>query len=125
MKLFGYYSLRSFVFLLLSVFVINTTYAGGMMVSATLEDLPVTSIAQQPTGAGEAHEHDCHLQHADQKQQPHKGCGHCNHCLACSSILTQGHAADVSIINQMVLAISFEQIYLSPISHQPEKPPIV
>lgn len=126
MKLFSHHSLRSLVFLLLAVFVMNTTYAGGSMVSAAFENLSVSGIVQQDGGEGEFHERYCHEQHhSDQKTQPHAGCGNCNHCLACFSILTQGRVADVSIINQMVQAISFEQIYLSPISHQPEKPPIV
>ncbi len=129
MKLFHFHLFRTFVFLLLTVFVANTVYAGGMMTSVAVENL-AESVAenvevQQSVNQHEQHAHHCHdQQQTKQKSQSHTGCDSCNHCLACFSIIPQSQLRTISIPKQMILAIVFEKIYLSPVRAQPQKPPI-
>lgn len=124
MKLFHFHWLRTVVFLLLTVFVANTVYAGGMMMSVAIENL-AESVSVEVQQSVNQHAHHCHdQQQAKQKSQSRTGCNSCNHCLACFSIIPQSQLRALSIPKQMVFAVSFVQIYLSPISTQPQKPPI-
>lgn len=141
MRLFNHHFLRIFVVLLISVFISNTVYAGGMMVSASIDSVAVNASLQSPIKstlqphAVSAHDeaHNCHhhdaadslisLQAHDQSPS-HGSCSHCNHCMACYSMILYDQVNVVSISSQPVLAIANHVLYLAPTTPQPNKPPI-
>lgn len=141
MQSFNHRLLRTFVFLLATVFITNTVYAGGMMVTVTLNSMAGSKMVQSQASNEHNNAHHCHDQviadeahqqghsqgyhQSRHKPQSQSGCSHCNHCLACFSVIPQGQIKTISSLNQVVLAISFAEIYLSPTSAQPQKPPIV
>ncbi|NOT14379.1 MAG: hypothetical protein HOP21_02140 [Methylotenera sp.] len=129
MKLYRHHLLRSVVFIMLAVFVMNTVYASGEMAL-----MPNTVAQQEALEAGSdthltMHCHDnqhsqgsLNSQASDQKS--HTACNGCHHCFACFSVIFQSVMNDFSIAPQLVLAHSLTQIYLSPTHVQPQKPPI-
>lgn len=65
------------------------------------------------------------ISHQSQHQSPsHGGCSHCNHCLACYSIIVHDTVAMMPFTSQPVLAVAGKNLYLSPALIQPNKPPI-
>lgn len=96
------------------------------MTSVTIGNLAesvVESIEVQQSVNRHAH-HFHGQQQTKQKSQSHTDCHSCYHCLACFSIITQSQWRTLAIPKQMILAIVFEKIYLSPVHIQPQKPPI-
>ncbi|MDP2153688.1 MAG: hypothetical protein Q8J66_08535 [Methylotenera sp.] len=69
----------------------------------------------------------CHDQDksVDQGVDVHSRCNQCHHCFACFSALPQAQLSAVAIKPKMVLAVTFASIYLSPVTIQPQKPPIL
>lgn len=139
MRLFNHHFLRIFVALLVTMLSANTVYAGGMMVSAALAQTQQIDSSNQSQGAQEIqntlHNHDA--QHAHQheyaglsnhalehKPTSHGGCKHCNHCLACSSMMPNLVTIVIENANNPVLLTSLTPLYLSPISPQLQRPPI-
>jgi hypothetical protein len=153
MLLFNHHFLRIFVVLLITVFISNTVYAGGMMVSASLDSVAVNASLQSPikltaqshiaSKHGEAH--NCHhhdsfdqnhahqyhgagdtlISHQAHDQSPsHGSCSHCNHCMACYSMILYDQVNVASISSQPVLAIANRVLYQAPTTPQPNKPPI-
>lgn len=130
MRFFSHYSLRRFVFLLLAVFIANTVYASGMMAAGQLHALAESKTVQchatsadghhchQPPGSGDA------LQHQQHHSQHKNGCSDCNHCFACFSVIIPAFFNPVSTPNMKIAALPAAEIYLSPASAQPQKPPI-
>lgn len=132
MRFLSHYLLRGFVFLLLTVFIANTVYASGVMVAGQLHALADNKTVQCHAASADAAEYHCHRQlvsdEASQQQhkQHHKNnCNDCNHCFACFSVIIPSHFNQISTPDQMIAAIAFAEIYLSPASAQPQKPPIV
>jgi len=125
--------IRTFVFLLATVFMINTVSAGGIMASAALNGMAGNEIAQYHFGSQHDGAHHCHnqadadkaQQHSQNQPQTQNSCSHCNHCLACVPVILQGQLKPISNPDQVILAMPFAEVYLSPTSAQPQKPPIV
>lgn len=136
MKRFRLSSLRVFIVLLLAVFVTNTVYATGVMTSKPFEQRQIERIqtkrlhSLQHEAHADSHAQDtahCHNQDksVDQHDDVHSRCNQCHHCFACFSALPQLPLGVAVIKPEMVLAINFSPIYLSPVTTQPQKPPIV
>ena len=125
MKLFRSPFLRVFVVMLLAVFVTNTVYAAGIMTSKPFENVQESIVVQHQDHAQDAAH--CHNQDksADQDVDVHSRCNQCHHCFACFSALPQAPLSAVAIKPKMVLAVLFAPIYLSPVTIQPQKPPIL
>lgn len=143
MRLFSHHFLQVFVVLLITVFISNTVYAGGMMVSASLDSHVVNTSMQPQAVSAHADEHHQHAygssdqnhahQHHDsgdslishQPQSPsHGSCSHCNHCMACYSMMINDQVKLASISSKPVLAIAMHVHYLAPTNPLPNKPPI-
>jgi len=125
MKLFRSPFLRVFVVMLLTVFVTNTVYAAGIMTSKPFENVKESIVVQHQDHSQDAAH--CHNQDksADQDVDVHSRCNQCHHCFACFSALPQAPLSAVAIKPKMVLAVLFAPIYLSPVTIQPQKPPIL
>lgn len=131
MRLFSHYSLRIFIFLLAAVLITDTVYASGMMTSAPLSSQDEIKIAQNATDR-HGSPHHCHdhviadnsSHQSQQKSHSQNGCDDCHHCLACFSIIPPSQLKAMPDFNQVILAIPLAEIYLSPASVQPQKPPI-
>jgi len=130
----SHYLQRTLVFLLLTVFITNTVYASGVMAAESLCRLAENKIAQCHVADSVTDEHHCHhqlasdesFQHPSQQHPQHKaGCTDCNHCFACFTVIIPNHLNNLSNPDKSVVAIPVANIYLSPISAQPQKPPIV
>jgi len=120
MSLSSHKLLRLFVLLLLTVFISETVYASGMMAS-----LQVTS------NNAEMQDEHCHevqlVQHSQQtheKQHAHASCKDCSHCFACFSMMVQAPLSVHALQKQLIATANFVEIYHSPNSVQPQKPPI-
>ena len=125
--------LRSFIFLLLTVFIANTVYASGMMAAEQLHALADNKVVQhqQHVASASVVEDHCHQQSASdgalqcQQHQHKNGCNDCNHCFACFTVVMPSKLNHISNLSQSISVIPFAEIYLSPTSAQPQKPPIV
>ena len=126
MKLFRSPFLRIFVVLLLAVFVTNTVYAAGIMTSKPFENVQKSSVVAQHVDHTQEVVH-CHDQDkgVDQGIDVHSRCNQCHHCFACFFALPQASLSAVAIKPKMALAVTFAPIYLSPVTIQPQKPPIL
>ena len=136
MRFLSHFLLRGFIFLLLTVFIANTVYASGVMAADQLHALAENKdnkIAQCHAASSSAVKHHCHqqlasdgaLQHQTQHQHQHKNsCNDCNHCFACFTVIIPSHFSHISNSDMSISAIPFTEIYLSPTSAQPQKPPI-
>jgi ferredoxin len=123
MRLFNHLFLRIFVALLVTMLIANTVYAGGMMVSTAL-----TNVQQKQSAL---HNHEAQHAHAalntheiDHQATSHGGCKHCNHCLACSSMMPNHAMKIIEDSHKAVMVTSSSPAYLSPTSPQLQKPPI-
>lgn len=112
--------LKLFVLLLLTVFISEIVYASGMMVS--------TQIASSHT---EIHPEHCHevqsaenSQQTHEKQRAHASCKDCGHCFACFSMMVQASLSTPALQKQSIAKAIFVEIYHSPSTAQPQKPPI-
>lgn len=154
MRLYNHHFLRIFVVLLVTVFITNTVYAGSVMVSASFNSIAVNGPVQsplqsqavsQPVMEYHCHNHDSSGQyyshqnnsdknhhssdllisyHSHDQSPSHGSCSHCNHCLACYSVILYDEVNVVSISSQPVLAIATNALYIAPTNPQPKKPPI-
>lgn len=121
MSLSSHKLLRLFVLLLLSVFISETVYASGMM----------ASVQVSPSHA-ETHAEHCHevpsAQHysqlANERQHSHVSCKDCSHCFACFSMMVQAPLSAPSLKKELIATALFVEIYHSPSTAQPQKPPI-
>lgn len=136
---FKHYFMRIFAVLLTTMFIVNTVYAGSMMVSVNLTQFPSgdsTHHVQHHDGTGTgtgvaAHAHAQHHQHetdiandVEHKSASHHNCKQCNHCLACFSVLMPVVLEIATSTNQPVLAIGVTSLYSSPTSPLLQRPPI-
>ena len=118
-------SLRTFVFLLLTVFLTDTVYASGMMVDDQLSSNHHSSAnahCLKPPHAealGDHHKHD-----AQQKQFSSDHCSKCGHCMACFTVLPQSQLCNMQSQVHAIAISLFEPSYISHISAQPHRPPI-
>jgi hypothetical protein len=130
MRLFNHLFLRCFAVLLATMFILNTVYAGGMMVSIALTQSQQNHAVQQlheSQHAESAHQHlydGLNAHEVDHKPASHGGCKHCNYCLACSSMMINSLIIKTINTNKLVLVESISPLYLSPTSPQLQKPPI-
>lgn len=142
--------LRIWVTLLTAVFITNTVYAGSMMVSASFASMHGEPVQITQTGlaaahvnaqhchdrAGSGHQHaaDAHSashlsmhQSASQStssSQAHHSGSHCNHCMACFSMMVYDQPVMAAVSGQPVLVVASGVLYLAPTNPQPSKPPI-
>lgn len=113
--------LRLFVLLLLAVFISETVYASGMM-----------TVAQIATKNAETQAEHCHKvsdaqhysEHDHEKQHSHASCKDCSHCFACFSMMALATLSAPVLQKQLILTSLFVEIYHSPSTAQPQKPPI-
>jgi hypothetical protein len=120
MSLSSHKLLRLFVLLLLTVFISETVYASGMM-----------AVVQVASNHAETHVEHCHevqlvlhSQQAHEKQHSHAGSHDCNHCFACFSMMVQAPLSAPVLQKQLITRAVFVEIYHSPSTAQPQKPPI-
>lgn len=117
MSLSSHKLLRLFVLLLLTVFISETVYASGMMASVQVLPSPSEVSAEL-----------CHdvpnAQQAHEKQHAHASCKDCCHCFACFSMMVQAPLIAPALQKQFVATTLFVEIYHSPSTTQPQKPPI-
>ncbi len=129
MRLFNHHFLRILVALLVTVFVVNTVYAGNMMVSASGK-LAVNNAVETQMMAEDVMAHHCHDQasagHPDSEHEsPSHGGSHCHDCLACYSVIINSQLTEIALHSLPVLAVAPSVLYLAPITPQPSKPPIL
>lgn len=116
--------LRTFILLLLTVFITDTVYASSMMAAE------IFAGQQDAHMVSETASHASHCQTMQNQQSHEKSNGHasvqpCSHCIACFSMIVQAktsldaHQATSSAIP------AFIEIYHAPFRAQPQKPPIV
>ncbi len=117
MSMSSHQLVRLFVLLLLTVFVSETVYASSMM----------ASVQMFPSHT-EAHAEHCHempsAQHSHEKQHTHASCKDCSHCFACFSMMAQTSSSEPALQKQLIATVLFVEIYHSPSTTQPQKPPI-
>ena len=120
MSLSSHKLLRLFVLLLLTVFISETVYASGMMAS-----LQVTS-SHAETQAEHCYEVQLveQSQQVHEKQHAHANCKDCSHCFACFSMMVQALLSTPDLQRQLIATALFVEIYHSPSTAQPQKPPI-
>lgn len=118
-------SLRIFIFLLLTVFLTDTVYAGGMMLA---DQLPNNHQNNANEHCAEHFNSDVHSDHHDhdnqQQQSSNDHCSNCGHCMACFSVLPTSQFDKMQSQIQATTISLFEPSYLSHISAQPQRPPI-
>ena len=120
MSLSSHKLLRLFVLLLLTVFISETVYASGMM--ASVQATP----SHAETQAEHCHEVQLveHSQQVHEKQHAHANCKDCSHCFACFSMMVQAPLSSPALQKQLIATALFVEIYHSPSTAQPQKPPI-
>jgi len=108
------------VLLLLTVFISETVYASSMMASA--QSVPIQAESQVEN----CHEMQDvkHFQQTQEKQYSHASCKDCSHCFACFSMMVQAPLSAPTLQKQMIATALFVEIYHSPSTAQPQKPPI-
>lgn len=119
---------RFFVSLLAAMLIANTVYAGSMMVSVNF-----AQATQQHDAVKHVHAEHQHVQskHANDNADDdasnsaaHASCKHCNHCLACFSMMVPSVLKLSAETSKPVLAIRYTSLYTSPTSPQLQRPPI-
>lgn len=130
MRLFNHHFLRILVAMLVAVFVANTVYAGGMMVSASGSMLDMNPAAETHAITADVTTHHCHDQAiSDQLDAGHESeshaASHCHDCMACYSFILNRQLDVAAVRSQPVLAVTANVLYLAPITPQPSKPPIL
>ena len=117
-------SLRTFIFLLLTVFFTDTVYASGMMVVDFLatNHSSTNEPCSEPTNT-DAHS-DYHKHEAQQNQSSNDHCSNCGHCMACFTVLPSSQIVNMQSQHQAIAISLFEPNYLSHVSAQPQRPPI-
>jgi hypothetical protein len=120
MSLSSHKLLRLFVLLLLTVFISETVYASSMMASAQ------AILSQAESQVENCHEMQDvkHSQQTQEKQYSHASCKDCSHCFACFSMMVQAPLSAPTLEKQMIATALFVEIYHSPSTAQPQKPPI-
>lgn len=120
MSLSSHKLFRLFVLLLLTVFISETVYARSMMLSA--------QMASSNTEASAEHCHEVQgVKHSEQlhkKQHSHASCKDCSHCFACFSMMVQAPLHTPALQKQLIATAIFAEIYHSPSTAEPQKPPI-
>lgn len=133
--------LRMFTFLLLTVFAAESVLANAMMASELKFSANTASSASvgQPlltsnTVKQNQHSAHCHDMSANmvtfQQDQTHQKrpansiCKQCSHCLACFSVIPPAQFSPITILMPRAVTFAYGEIYLSPFSAQPQKPPI-
>lgn len=116
-------SLRVFIILLITVFLSNTVYAGGMMAAEQLSPTHSSVEAHHEASAMPSVEYD-HHSHNDVNQDASDHCSKCTHCIACISAIASKTNQDLSLDHYQALTGTFEVQYVSIIIFLLQKPPI-
>jgi ferredoxin len=125
-------SLRVFIILLITVFLSNTVYAGGMMAAEQLTPSDITVESHHHDASAMAAEHDHHSHNANQDSNHHSDddkdasnhCSKCTHCIACISAIPSEATQDLSLDLYQAFISTFEFQYVSIITPLLQKPPI-
>lgn len=117
MSLSSHQLVRLLVLLLLTAFVSETVYASSMMASV-----------QEVSSHTEAQVEHCHetlnAQQVHKNQHTQSGCKDCSHCFACFSMMALGQSNAPELQKPLIETDVFVEIYHSPSTTQPQKPPI-
>ena len=117
MSLSSHQLVRLFVLLLLTVFISETVYASSMMASV--------QVISSHTEAQVEHCHETlNAQQVHKNQHTQTGCKDCSHCFACFSMMAHKSLSAATLQKQLVATDVFVEIYHSPSTAQPQKPPI-
>lgn len=117
-------SIRTFIFLLLTVFLTDTVYASGMMVADQLSANHTASAESHNHDGHDMDQHENHQHDAGQKQSTNDHCSKCGHCMACFTVLPPSQLDNMQSQVQAIEVSLFEPSYHSHISAQPQRPPI-
>jgi hypothetical protein len=121
-------SLRVLTILLITVFLSNTVYAGGMMAAEQMSSSHSTVEAHHHDASAGASEHDHHSHDvdvsSDVNEDANDHCSKCTHCIACISAITSETSQDMSLDSYQALADVFEFQYVSIVIPLLQKPPI-
>ena len=115
--------LRVFIFLLTTVFLVDTVYASGMMAAAQVS----ANHTEIEAHCLEKNHGDTHLNHhhdAQKKQSSNTSCSKCSHCMACFSALPPSQLEILESHTQQMTNTLFKPSYHSHVSAQPHRPPI-
>jgi YesN/AraC family two-component response regulator len=124
MQVFSLKFLRTFILLLLTVFITDTVYASSKMVA----DMIAGQQDSQSISKAASHAVHCQNMQAEQaheKSNSHAGSQHCSHCIACFSMIVQEKLSLKTLQATPSVIPAFVKIYHAPFRAQPQKPPIV
>lgn len=129
MRLLNHHFLRILVALLVTVFVVNTVYAGNMMVSASaklaMSTAVKTQMMEEDTMAHHCHDQASSVHPDSEHESPSHNNSHCHHCMACYSVIINSQLTEIALHSLPVLAVAPSVVYLAPVTPQPSKPPIL
>lgn len=115
---------RIYIYLLLTVFFLDTVYASGMMAADQLCANHTMKAEVHNHDANDTYQHEHHHVHADKTQSTNDHCVKCGHCMACFNVLPPSKLASMKSQDQTNDIDLFKPAYLSHVSTQPQKPPI-
>lgn len=114
-------SIRIFIILLITVFVSNTVYAGGMMAA---EQFSSTSSIETHHHEGSLKSPSAHEHHSHDDSDTSDHCSKFTHCIACISAITSEVMQDMTSDLYQAPTSLFEFQYVSIIIPLLQKPPI-
>lgn len=121
--------LRFFIFLLTTVFLLDTVYASGMMTAAQISanNSDVTEDHLEVNHYGDAQHSDAHSNHhhdSHKKQSSDSGCSKSSHCMACFTVLPPSQLKNIQSQMQQITTSLFKTSYISHVSARLQRPPI-
>ena len=120
-------SLRTFIFLLLTVFMVNTVYASGMMSVIRLPSTNNSAVEYHLNNDDHSAHQNHHQKHRSESKQERPSddhCSKCTHCMACMSYLSPSEFNKIDSQIEEASILLFKPNYLSYIRAQPQRPPI-
>ena len=124
MQVFSLKFLRTFILLLLTVFITDTVYASSMMAADMIAGQH-DAKSKSETATHAAHCQNMQAEQAHEKSNSHTGSQHCSYCIACFSMIVQEKLFFKTLQATPSVIPAFVKIYHAPFRAQPQKPPIV
>ncbi len=115
--------LRSLIFLLTTVFLMDTVYANGMMIDSQMS-MNNAGVADKYLEANHDEAHSEHHHDAHSKQSSASGCSECSHCMACFSVLPPNQVSLTQLHTQQMASSLHKPSYVSHVSARLQRPPI-
>lgn len=116
--------IRTFIMLLLTVFITDTVYASSMMAAEMIADQQASHTVSEKASHA-AHCQNMQGQQSHEKSNTYAGSQHCSHCIACFSMIVQEKISLTTLQVTSSVISTFVEIYHAPTRAQPQKPPIV